>query len=248
MSERSALGADAASLARRRGPLASVAELFVEPARPLSRPSAGACGSDGPQVVVAVVGLRRGCGTTTVARALGAELALRSASGACVALGGAEPPGLSLGVPAALRLSRSLATAFGVRARALGRLCVVASELGDADAVARRTRDLAPVVVDVAAAEGGAVAASLADAVVLVAAPGVEPALADLVGGSLARVGPAPIVVVNHGGRGADAAGRWSGRCALELPASRVGARLALSGREARGDLGRAIDWLAAAL
>jgi hypothetical protein len=53
----------------------------------------------------------------------------------------------------------------------------------------------------------------------------------------VARVGPAPIVVLNrapHDQRGA-----------LALPNSPLGARLALGGREPRGELGRAIAELA---
>ena len=38
---------------------------------------------------------------------------------------------------------------------------------------------------------------------------------------------------------------RWEGRCALRLPETRMGAQLAFAGREARGELGRAVARLA---
>jgi len=38
---------------------------------------------------------------------------------------------------------------------------------------------------------------------------------------------------------------RWEGRAAAELPESRMGAQLALAGREPRGRLGRAVAELA---
>jgi hypothetical protein len=81
------------------------------------------------------------------------------------------------------------------------------------------------------------VPASVADRVVLVTKREVEPALARVGAECIARVGPAPIVVLNrapHDQRGAFA-----------LPNSPMGARLALGGREARGELGRAIAELA---
>ncbi|MDQ4048876.1 MAG: hypothetical protein M3131_05775, partial [Actinomycetota bacterium] len=61
-------------------------------------------------------------------------------------------------------------------------------------------------------------------------------------GESLARVGPAPLAVLNRAGREAE---RWEGRAEAELPDSRIGAQLALAGREPRGQLGRAVAELA---
>ncbi len=90
-----------------------------------------------------------------------------------------------------------------------------------------------------------AVAASLCDAVVLVADPACEPSLAAVLAESLRRVGPEPVVALN---RDRDGDVRWEGRCALRLPDSRMGAQLALAGREARGELGRAVAELADAL
>ena len=64
-----------------------------------------------------------------------------------------------------------------------------------------------------------------------------EPALAAVAAECIARVGPAPLIVLN-GGRGGEHA-------ALALPRSRMGAQLALGGREPRGELGRAVERLA---
>jgi len=73
--------------------------------------------------------------------------------------------------------------------------------------------------------------------------PRTEPALAAVVARSLGRVGPEPLVVVNRAEEGGQTS--WSGRGAAELPDSRMGAQLALAGREPRGDLGRAVALLA---
>ena len=59
---------------------------------------------------------------------------------------------------------------------------------------------------------------------------------------SLARRGPEPLPVLNRAGRDAR---RWEGRAEAELPESRMGAQLALAGREPRGRLGRAVAELA---
>jgi hypothetical protein len=97
-------------------------------------------------------------------------------------------------------------------------------------------------VMDCGAGSLGGAPAAIADHLVLVGASSVEPALAAVATDCLRRVGPDPIVVLN---RAREAAERWSGRAAVELPDSRMGAGLALSGREPRGDLGRAIAALA---
>jgi hypothetical protein len=65
----------------------------------------------------------------------------------------------------------------------------------------------------------------------------VEPALARVGAACVARVGPEPVVVLNRAPH--DQTG------ALAVPNSPMGARLALGGREARGELGRAIAELA---
>jgi hypothetical protein len=63
------------------------------------------------------------------------------------------------------------------------------------------------------------------------------PALAAVAAACVARVGPEPLVVVSGARRAAGAV--------VCLPRSRVGARLALGGREPRGELGRAVGRLA---
>jgi hypothetical protein len=91
--------------------------------------------------------------------------------------------------------------------------------------------------------------------VLLVATPEIEPALGSVAAGSLARLGHAPLLVLNRAqprGGGADLAApeserahAWSARGFHWLPESRMGAQLASGGREARGELGRAIAELA---
>lgn len=191
--------------------------------------------------VVAVVGLRPRCGATVVARALAAELAARDAAGAAaVTAAGIRGGGVPLGLPAAGRLARTLAPVSGGTSRACGRLCLVpaADRLRLADA----TRYLAPLVLDVGDPQGAPAAAAIAGSVILVGGPEVEPALAALVAESLARVGPEPVIAYNPSREDAE---RWGELAAVDLPNSRVGARLALAGREARGELGRAIQALA---
>jgi hypothetical protein len=94
-----------------------------------------------------------------------------------------------------------------------------------------------------------------------VALPGIAPALATVAADCLARLGHQPIVVLNRAGGSPDPAAPpgseptvsasldstagWSARPAHRLPDSRMGAQLALGGREARGELGRAIADLA---
>jgi hypothetical protein len=91
--------------------------------------------------------------------------------------------------------------------------------------------------------------------VMLVATPAIEPALASVAAGCLARLGHAPLLVLNRAQpRGSQAepelpedqrAQAWWARGVHRLPDSRVGAQLAGGGREARGELGRAIAELA---
>ena len=234
MSARPALGARGAVA----GVLSAAANWLVEPAdRSEQERAAGATLQQRP--VVAVIGLARRCGTTTVARALGAELALRDSGGACAVTAASSGGSLSLGLPAAGRLARTLAPVAG-GTRACGRLCLVSCE--DRAALAGAILYLAPLVLDVAEPEEAATAAALADRVVLVAGPSTEPALAAVVSDSLARVGPASLVVLNRADGGEPA---WSGRAAVELPDSRIGAQLALAGREPRGELGREVAVLA---
>lgn len=221
------------------GALSAAADWLMEPAGHTERES-GVAATLQERPVVAVIGLAPRCGTTTVARGLGAELALRDSGGACAVTSASACGGLPLGLPAAGRLARTLAPVAAGGTRACGRLCLVRCE--DRAALAGAILYLAPLVLDVADAEEAATAAALADRVVLVAGPGTEPALAPVVSDSLARVGPAPVVVLN---RATQDETRWSGRAAMELPDSRMGAQLALAGREPRGELGRGLALLA---
>ena len=240
--------------ARHRGLLAAVADFLVEPidsthelehvesvGPPRSQPVRPWARTARP--VIAVAGLGPRCGVTTIARALGAELALRDPVGAAlVSTDTVTGHGLPLGTPAAARLTRALARALPLRSRTVGRLCLTACGSEHAGTLADAAHELAPVVLDVGEPSQVAVAASLADAIVLVGRPATESALAVVLADSLRRVGPDPLTVLN---RARAEEGGWEGRCALRLPESRMGAQLALAGREPRGDLGRAIAELA---
>lgn len=187
-----------------------------------------------PVVAVAAAGPR--CGRTTVARGLAAELAARDVTGAAAVAGPVERALAPLGLPAASRLARSAEQAAGGRARIAGRLCLV--EGGDPVALAAGLRHTAPVVLEVPA--GDPRIASLADVVLLVAAPHVEPALASVLAKSLARAGPQPLLVLNRAPLGAEPS-RWQ----VLLPESRPGARSARAGCAPPGRLGRALAHLA---
>ena len=222
-------GVVSAALARAEGWLLEPAAPRVEADRPdpLRR-----------RAVVAVFGLAPSCGATVVARGLAAELGRRDDGAAAVwspVAVGATP----LSFPAAARLARTLAEVPGARTRATGRVCLV--ECPDQLAVVDAARHLSPLVLDAGHASVGGAPAALADHVVLVARPGVEPALAPAVAAGVARVGPRPIVVLNRSVR----TGAWERHAVLALPESRMGAGLALAGREPPGPLGRAIADLA---
>jgi hypothetical protein len=192
-----------------------------------------------PRPVVAVFSLGRSSGATTVARALGAELAGRDAAGAAVVGCSLPRGGLPLASPAAGRLARALVDLPGARTRTAGRLCLV--EVPGPAALVEAARQLAPVVLEGGGGELGGVGPGLADRSVLVASAGAEPSLAAVAAGCLARMGPPPVLVVNRVRAGSE----WTGPPAIELPESRMGAQLALSGREPRGELGRAVSRLA---
>jgi hypothetical protein len=185
--------------------------------------------------VVAVFGLGERCGVTTVARALGAELAARDPGGACAVSSSSRAPAVPLGSAAAGRLARSLGTVPGAWAQPCGRLCLV--DCGDLARLADAARYMAPLVLDAGRTAVGGVPAAIADHVVLVAAPRIEPTLASVASATLARVGPDPLVVLNR----ATHPGPFDGRVDLVLPDSRMGAQFALAGREPRGELGRAM-------
>ena len=236
MSAQPALGARGALA----GVLSAAADWLVEPADREERHTAAAATIQ-ERPVIAIVGLAPRCGTTMVARGLGAELAVRDSCGACAVTAGAGGGALPLGVPAAGRLARTLAPVAGGATRACGRLCLV--QCADRAALAGAILYLAPLVIDVDDPQEASAAASLADRVLLVASPRTEPALAAVVAQSLGRVGPQPVVVVNRAEEGADSP--WSDRDVTALPDSRMGAQLALAGREPRGELGRAVSRLA---
>jgi hypothetical protein len=212
---------------------AAVESFFLEPVE--QWPASDAVEPLEQRPVVAVFGLARGCGATVVARALAAELAARDPGGAAAVLCDAHPGGIPLATRAATRLAGVLEDVPGAAPRAVGRLCLV----GGADPLrlADTARHHAPLVIDAGSEALGGMPASVADRAVIVTTQHVEPALARVGADCIARVGPTPIVVLNrapHDQRGAFA-----------LPNSPMGARLALGGREARGELGRAVAELA---
>jgi hypothetical protein len=186
------------------------------------------------QPVVCVFGLARGCGVTVVARALAAELAVREADGAAVVCSDARPAGIPLATHLATRLARILEDVPKAAPRAIGRLCLAG---GDPNRVVDTARYHAPVVIDAGCEVLGGAPAAVADRVVIVTTRDVEPALARVASECIARVGPAPVVVLNRAPH--DQPGLFA------IPNSPLGARLALGGREARGELGRAIAALA---
>jgi hypothetical protein len=223
-----------------RTALARVEDWLLEPVEPVEPVEPG--GTElalAPRPVVAVFSLGRASGATVVARALGAELAGRDTAGAAVVGCSLPRGGIPLASPAAGRLARALVDLPGARTRAAGRLCLV--EVPSPGALVEAARGLAPVVLDGSGEQLGGVSAGVADQTVLVAAANAEPSLAAVAAGCLAGDGPAPVLVVNRLRPGDD----WTGPPALELPESRMGAQLALGGREARGELGRAVARLA---
>jgi hypothetical protein len=235
------------------GALAAAGAWLLEPAEPAREPVASAPAP--PRPVIAVFGLARGCGATVVARALAAELAGRDVHGAAAVHCEARAAGIPLATPAASRLARQLAEVRGADTRAVGRLCLVGG--AEHGALADTARHFAPLVLDAGATSLGGVPAALADGVVLVCSSATEPALATVAADCLSRVGPEPIVVLNRVRRPppeaadeppadpGEASGRWPQLAAHVLPDSRMGAQLALGGREPRGELGRAIAQLA---
>jgi hypothetical protein len=238
-----------------RGPLATAlgvaSSWLLEPAEPPRQAVVSAPALVRP--VIAVFGLARGCGTTVVARALAAELATRDTSGAAAVHCEARAAGIPLATHAAARLARLLADVPGADTRAVGRLCLVGG--ADRAALADTARHSAPLVLDAGGTSLGGVPAAVADQVVVVAGAGTAPALAAVAADCLARVGHHPIVVLNRASPAADpaadppptpeAAAAWTGRPVHPLPDARMGAQLALGGREPRGELGRAIAELA---
>jgi hypothetical protein len=253
------------------GAVGAAGAWLIEPAAPASEPVRVAPAR--PRPVIAVFGLARGCGVTVTARALAVELARRDPHGAAAVHCEARAAGIPLATPAAGRLARTLSQLPGIDTRAVGRLCLVGG--GEPAAVSQATRELAPLVLDAGSAVLGGALAALADRVLLVARPSIEPALGEVGADCLARLGHAPLLVLNRAepgsgtadadgsradgpdvaasdGDAADADGSDASRRAAWLrlgvhlmPESRMGAQLAAGGREARGELGRAVAELA---
>jgi hypothetical protein len=225
------------------GALAAAGSFLLEPAVP--QPDTPSEAPAGLRPVVAVFGLARGCGVTVVSRALAVELSSRDAAGTAAVHCDARAAGIPLATHAAARLAKALADVPGADTRAVGRLCLVAG--AERAAMADTARHFAPVVLDAGSASLGGAPAALADRVVVVATASVEPALASVAVECLGRLGCEPIVTLNRVPAGhADAPpSSWAARPALRLPESRMGAQLALGGREARGELGCAIAELA---
>jgi hypothetical protein len=211
---------------------AAVEAFFLDSAAPA--PAAEGAGPIEMRPVVCVFGLARGSGVTVVARALAAELALRDPAVAAVVCSDARAAGIPLATHAASKLARTLEDVPRAQPRAVGRLCLAGS---DHQRLVQTARHHAPVVIDAGSEALGGAPASLADRVVIVTTRDVEPALARVASECIARVGVAPVVVLNRAPH--DRPGLFA------LPNSPVGARLALGGREARGELGRAIAELA---
>lgn len=228
--------------AQRRGgfvaAVASRAEAWLfEPAAPRA---AGSTRADPPRPVVAVVGLARRCGSTTIARALAVELARRDAQGVAVVSAESLASGATLATVAARRLARSLAArGAGCETRAAGRLVLAAAEeVGLRDVADERP---APVVLDVPHGTPPEPALALADRAVIVASPDVEPSLVEVAAAALARDWqPRPLVVLNRTGEE-----EWTGVPGIAVRESRVGARLALAGRDPLGPLAAAVAGLA---
>ena len=146
--------------------------------------------------MIAVFGLARGCGVTVVARALAAELARRDRGGAAAVHCDARAAGILLATRAASQLARALSELPGTDTRAVGRLCLVGGE--ERTAVSQATRELSPLVLDAGSAALGGAPAAVADRVLLVATPAVEPALAGVGADCLAGLGHAPLLVLNR--------------------------------------------------
>lgn len=220
------------------GALAAAGSWLLEPAAPPPESPSGSAQRWRP--VIAVFGLGRGCGVTVVSRALAAELGSRDSDGAAAVHCECRAAGIPLATHAATRLARALDEVPGAHTRAVGRLCLVRG--AERDALADTARHFAPLVLDAGSTALGGAPAALADRVIVVTAPTIEPALVPVAAECLGRLGHDPIVVVNRAPAEPSSSPH---RAAHHLPDSRMGAQLALGGREPRGELGRAIAELA---
>ena len=212
--------------------VAQVSDYVFEPVEETIEPEPRALE---PFPVVAVVSAAPRSGATTIARMLAAELGSRADGVAVVRTHAlarrAAPPSR-----AAIRLATALAGAANVQP--LGRLCLAAEA---PETVAAAARYLAPLVLDLPADGSGAIAAAIADRVVVVAPGGGEPALLDAVASVVAS---GAVKVAN---RVADP-DAWDGRADIQVPDSRLAARAAALGTRPLGALGAAISALADAL
>jgi hypothetical protein len=227
----------------RRGVLrlvaAGVQSFLIEPAEQPERAEASHEPPPPPQrPVIAVFGLARRCGATVVARALAAELAGRDPAGTAAVASGAAAGGIPIATSAAGRLADWLGDVPRARPTAVGRLCLV--EGADPSALAEVAREHAPLVLDGGTGPLDGAPAAVADRVLLVTTPRAEAALARVAADCVLRAGAEPEVVVNRCPLAAPAPFP-----SVPLPESRMGAQLALGGRLARGELGRAIAALA---
>jgi hypothetical protein len=187
-----------------------------------------------PAPVVAVVGLARGSGASTIARAVAVELARRHVTATAVVSADSLPAaGLAMGA------ARRVARGMGEDARPLGRLVLVTA--GEVVRGAAAGGEL-PVVFDVSHGVPPEAALALADRALLVASPDVEPALAQVAGEALARDGLPPLLVLN---RAAEDAEHWGDLPDVSVGEGRLGARLALAGRDPVGALRAAAAVLA---
>ena len=193
-------------------------------------------GLDPLRPAVAVLGLAPRAGASTLARALAGRLAGLDPAAAAI-LVTADPPRGGIGGAAAARLARLLADAGSEAPRAAGRLAVVRADEPLAPLVAGRH---APVVVDVAHGDPPEAAVALADHVVLVCPPHVEPALAIAVEGSLRAGGRGVSLVRGPSGRGAAARARTRAGRRRVAPRRAAHARLPRAARCARSGGGRA--------
>lgn len=225
-----------------RGLLAAVAaqvsSFLLEPPQPVSDSQPVELE---PYPVVAVVSSAPRSGTTTVARALAAELAVRADGAAVVSCIGTGGRGTAPPLRASARLSTALRGLGDGRIRPAGRLCLVPG--APANELAAAARYLAPVVLDLPPDGGAAGSAPIADRVVVVAPASGEAALLDALAFVLAGE-RAPVRVATR----VVEAGDWDGRADVVLPEARMAARSALAGARPLGPLGRAVSDLADAL
>lgn len=229
--------------------LTKVEDFLLEPAEPAEPVQPGEPGeahfgpappqAPGPRPVIAVFGLARRCGATTVARALASELAARDPGGTGAVASRAAAGGLPLATPAARRLAERLEDVPGAATSAVGRLCLV--EGADRAALSECARHLAPLVLDPGHVEIRQDGLDPVDRVLLVTTPRVEKALAAAAISCLRRAQVEPLLVMNM----VRSSGERPNGAAAQLPFSRAGAQLALGGRQPRGELGRAVAALA---